>query len=84
VETVDNYLVTNVCNRTTSMQDVYTLVDKTVDNLLGCGMRFYVSQETAQLLIGYGEYHPVIHRVINTRNYFPLALIRWMISVTWL
>ncbi len=32
VETVDNYLVTNVYHRTTWLKDVYTCVDKTVDN----------------------------------------------------
>jgi len=52
VETVDNSLVTNVYHRTTSLKDVYTCVDKTVDNLVSCGLGFFVSQETGQLLIG--------------------------------
>jgi hypothetical protein len=64
VENVDKSLLINVSHGTTSMKDVYTPVDESVDNYGSCELKILITQPKSLNYTDLGVLCTVIHRVV--------------------
>lgn len=68
VETVDNSVDASEALGTTTVKVVYRVVEKSVDNPLGCELKFGLFAGKASNSLNFVDYQQVIHRLSTTNK----------------